>query len=55
MAHIAPLPRDTHPDLVERFEHYQKTRGFVPNRILTMQRRPGIARAFMALNQAVLY
>ena len=55
MAHIAPLPRDTHPDLVERFEHYQRTRGFVPNSILTMQRRPNIARAFMALNQAVLY
>ena len=55
MAHISPLPRDTNPDLVERFNHYQETRGFVPNSILTMQRRPNIARAFMALNQAVLY
>jgi uncharacterized peroxidase-related enzyme len=55
MAHIPPLPRDTHPDLTERFNHYQATRGFVPNSILTMQRRPNIARAFMALNQAVLY
>ncbi len=55
MAHLDPLPRDTHPDLLERFEHYQNTRGFVPNSILTMQRRPAIARAFMALNQAVLY
>jgi uncharacterized peroxidase-related enzyme len=55
MAHIAPLPRDTHSDLVERFNHYEETRGFVPNSILTMQRRPNIARAFMALNQAVLY
>ena len=55
MAHVDPLPRDTHPDLVDRFNHYQNTRGFVPNSILTMQRRPNIARAFMALNKAVLY
>jgi uncharacterized peroxidase-related enzyme len=40
---------------VDKFEHYQKTRGFIPNSILTMQRRPKIAEAFMALNQAVLY
>ena len=38
-----------------RFEHYEKTRGFVPNSILTMQRRPAIATAFMSLNQAILY
>ncbi len=55
MAHISPLPRDTHPELVERFNHYQETRGFVPNSILTMQRRPAIAKAFMALNKAILY
>lgn len=55
MAHVPPLPRETHPDLTDRFNHYQATRGFVPNSILTMQRRPNIARAFMALNQAVLY
>ena len=55
MAHVMPLPRDTHPEFKERFEHYAKTRGFVPNSILTMQRRPGIARAFMELNRAILY
>jgi uncharacterized peroxidase-related enzyme len=55
MAHIAPLPRDANPEFKERFEHYAKTRGFVPNSILTMQRRPGVARAFMELNRAVLY
>lgn len=55
MAHLPPLPHDTHTHLVERFEHYQKTRGFIPNSILTMQRRPQIAEAFMALNQAILY
>jgi uncharacterized peroxidase-related enzyme len=39
----------------ERFAHYERTRGFTPNSIRTMARRPGIVRAFMALNQAVLY
>ena len=55
MAHIEPLPRDTHPEFSARFDHYEATRGFIPNSILTMQRRPGIAEAFMALNKAVLY
>jgi uncharacterized peroxidase-related enzyme len=55
MAHIDPLSHDTHHDLVDNFNHYQATRGFIPNSILTMQRRPNIARAFMALNKAVLY
>jgi alkylhydroperoxidase family enzyme len=57
MAHLRPLADDEipHPDIVERFRHYQATRGFVPNSIRTMARRPDIVRAFMALNQAVLY
>ena len=55
MPHLHPLPHDTHDHLVDRFEHYRDTRGFIPNSILTMQRRPKIAEAFMALNQAVLY
>jgi uncharacterized peroxidase-related enzyme len=55
MPHLAPLPWDATPQFRERFEHYQKTRGFVPNSILTMARRPAIAAAFMDLNRAVLY
>jgi len=55
MAYVDPLPRDTHPEFKERFDHYAATRGFVPNSILTMQRRPAIAAAFMALNKTVLY
>ena len=39
----------------QRFEHYRATRGFVPNSIRTMARRPSIALAFMDLNRAVLY
>jgi uncharacterized peroxidase-related enzyme len=55
MAHVDPLPRDAVPEFRERFEHYEATRGFVPNSIRTMARRPPIARAFMDLNRAVLY
>jgi uncharacterized peroxidase-related enzyme len=55
MAHVQPLPRDAVPEFRERFDHYEKTRGFVPNSIKTMARRPNIARAFMDLNRAVLY
>lgn len=56
MPHMDPLPVDSVPeDIRERFEHYRETRGFTPNSIRTMARRPDIVRAFMQLNQAVLY
>ena len=57
MAHLDPIPLADvkEDDIRERFEHYRKTRGFTPNSIMTMVRRPNIVRAFMALNQAVLY
>jgi uncharacterized peroxidase-related enzyme len=56
MPHMNPLPFDTVPeDIQERFIHYKDTRGFTPNSIQTMARRPDIVRAFMQLNQAVLY
>lgn len=46
---------DVADDTQERFKHYRNTRGFTPNSIMTMARRPDIVRAFMQLNQAVLY
>lgn len=57
MAHLRPLDNDEIDDafIKERFAHYEATRGFTPNSIRTMARRPGIVKAFMALNQAVLY
>ena len=55
MPHLPPLHRDAVPEFKTLFEHYKNTRGFIPNSILTMSRRPGIARAFMQLNQAILY
>lgn len=55
MAHVKPLDRNDLPQFAELFERYDRIRGFLPNSILTMGRRPAIAEAFMRLNQAVLY
>ena len=57
MAHLEPLELSAVEDdfIRERFEHYKNTRGFTPHSIMTMARRPEIVKAFMALNQAVLY
>ena len=57
MAHLNPVPlaEVKEDEIRARFEHYRRTRGFTPNSIMTMVRRPNIVRAFMALNQAVLY
>jgi len=57
MAHLRPLTLDEVQDaeIKERFTHYKNTRGFTPYSIMTMARRPNIVKAFMALNQAVLY
>ncbi len=40
MPHLQPLPRDAVPEFKALFDHYENTRGFVPNSILTMSRRP---------------
>ena len=55
MAHLAPLPREALPQYEALFARYDSIRGFLPNSILTMGRRPNIADAFMQLNQAILY
>ncbi len=55
MPHVEPLTQAELPQFADRFAHYERTRGFLPNSILTMGRRPAIAEAFMRLNQAVLY
>ena len=57
MAHLRPLEFDEIMDaeILDKFHHYADTRGFTPNSIRTMARRPNIVKAFMALNQAVLY
>ena len=57
MPHLTPLEDSEIEDgfIKERFAHYAVTRGFTPNSIRTMARRPEMVKAFMALNQAVLY
>lgn len=54
MAHIAPLPKETTPELAEDFAIFERILGFVPNSLLTMQRSPAMVRGFGELTQAVM-
>lgn len=54
MAFLEPLPADTTPELADTFDHFRDILGFVPNSLLTMQRRPAIVRAFGELTAAVM-
>lgn len=51
---VEPLPEDHNPDLVDLIQFFRGPLGTVPNSVLTMQRRPAIARAFTELNKAVM-
>ena len=57
MAHLQPLSRNEikDPELQKMLDRYQEIRRFIPNSVLTMSRRPDIAKCFAALNQAILY
>lgn len=54
MALVDPLPLGHDAGVVELSLLFHETLGFVPNSVLTMQRRPQIAQAFIALNRAVM-
>jgi len=54
MAHMQPLPVETTPELRDDFGIFEKILGFVPNSLLTMQRRPKMVRGFGALTKAVM-
>jgi alkylhydroperoxidase family enzyme len=54
MAHLDPLPKDSHPELADSFAIFERILGFVPNSLLTMQRRPKIVAGFGALTRAVM-
>jgi uncharacterized peroxidase-related enzyme len=54
MAHMGPLPKETHPELAEAFATFEHILGFVPNSLLTMQRKPRIVEGFEALTRAVM-
>ncbi len=54
MAHLEPLPAESNPDLAEDFAIFEHILGFVPNSLLTMQRRPKMVHGFGELTRAVM-
>ncbi|WP_026376502.1 carboxymuconolactone decarboxylase family protein [Aestuariibacter salexigens] len=54
MAHMSPLPATTSPQLADDFAIFERILGFVPNSLLTMQRRPEIVKGFGVLTKAVM-
>jgi uncharacterized peroxidase-related enzyme len=51
---MKPLPPETTPELHDDFVVFEKILGFVPNSILTMQRRPDMVKGFVALTKGVM-
>ena len=51
---VTPLPADFDAEIAELARFFNVTLGFPPNSVLTMMRRPAIARAFTELNRAVM-
>jgi uncharacterized peroxidase-related enzyme len=51
---VPPLSADHDPEVAELARFFNETLGFPPNSVLTMQRRPEIAKAFINLNKAVM-
>lgn len=51
---ISPLNAHHDDDVSELARFFNETLGFCPNSVLTMQRRPAIAKAFIELNKAVM-
>jgi uncharacterized peroxidase-related enzyme len=51
---VEPLPADADAEVARLAAFFNETLGFCPNSVLTMQRRPAIAKAFIALNMAVM-
>ena len=54
MALVTPLSTDENEEVTELARFFNETLGFCPNSVLTMQRRPAIAKAFINLNMAVM-
>ena len=48
------MPADTHPELADDFKIFEDILGFVPNSLLTMQRRPEMVRGLGVLTKAVM-
>jgi alkylhydroperoxidase family enzyme len=54
MPFVSPLPPDHDEEVRQLADFFNETLGFCPNSVLTMQRRPRIARTFIELNMAVM-
>jgi len=54
MAFLDPLDKNLHPELADDFAIFEEILGFVPNSLLTMQRRPEIVKGFGVLTKAVM-
>ena len=54
MAHLTPLAKETTPELAEDFALFEEILGFIPNSLLTMQRKPAMVKGFGILTQAVM-
>lgn len=54
MALVSPLEKGTSTEVDTLAAFFNETLGFTPNSVLTMQRRPEIAAAFINLNRAVM-
>ena len=54
MPFVTPLAVDANEDVAQLAKFFNETLGFCPNSVLTMQRRPAIAEAFINLNKAVM-
>lgn len=51
---IEPLLEPQDEELAQLVTFFHETLGLVPNSVMTMQRRPAIAKAFVNLNKAVM-
>ncbi len=51
---VEPLAAEHDEEVAELAKFFNETLGFPPNSVLTMQRRPAIAKAFIELNKAVM-
>ena len=51
---VDPLPGDHDPEVTRLALFFNQTLGFAPNSVLTMMRRPALARAFTELNRATM-
>ena len=50
---LDPLPPEHSPELKTEFDSFLKSLGFVPNSVLTMQRKPKLVKAFVAMQGAI--